>query len=339
MKSKREIVAGLLDMLGFFDVLNFIFFNKEKVIVLAYHRIFDYNDDDCLFDKELISATCEDFDWQIRYIKKNYNVISLDEFSDIVNNNAKIKKKSVLITFDDGFSDNYYNAFPVLKKHVTPATFFISTDYINQKCLFWFDKVAYIIKATSHCEVCFSWLDEKVSISPDLNGRDELIKQVLSKLKQVDNDDRLVLINEIQEKLGFNDSVETVSSNYPMTWENVIEMNNNGMSFGSHSVTHPILSKVSNSELHDELFDSKAIIEKKLNTHCESLAYPSGKEGTFSLVVQDMAKSMGYKLGFAYMQGVNYRSTMNSFSIKRLCVERYTSKKCFSIQLKAPWFF
>jgi len=96
------------------------FFNYNDVVILMYHSI-DYN-------KEFFTVTPEIFAKQMNYLKKNnFNVIKL---SDIKTNS--IKPKTIILTFDDGYYDNYLNAYPILKKFNFPATFFISSNLINK---------------------------------------------------------------------------------------------------------------------------------------------------------------------------------------------------------------
>lgn len=96
--------------------------------VLVYHRIDDKN------DTPDITVSSKKFKNQMLYLKKNFNIYSLDELIDIYKNNRQLKGDVVAITFDDGYKDNYINAYPVLKKYDIPATVFITTNLIDKAC-------------------------------------------------------------------------------------------------------------------------------------------------------------------------------------------------------------
>ena len=108
---------------------------KNTVSIIAYHRVKDYDENSYAFDKNLINASCEEFEWQIRYIKKYFTPITFSELKDIVESKSDLPKRSIIITFDDGFDDNYNNAFRILNKYSVPATFFISTTAARTKAI------------------------------------------------------------------------------------------------------------------------------------------------------------------------------------------------------------
>ena len=84
----------------------------------------------------------------MQYLSEKYNVISLDIFMEYYKKKINPPKNSVVITFDDGYFDNYKYAYPTLKKYKFSATIFISTDAVEKNVMFWWDKVAYVINKT-----------------------------------------------------------------------------------------------------------------------------------------------------------------------------------------------
>jgi len=98
---------------------------RKAVSILAYHSIGR--------DPVFYAVTPEEFEKQMRYLKGEYNVVSLDEIIDFVGGKKVLPKNSVAITFDDGYHDNYLNAYPILKKYGLPATIFIASGYIGKE--------------------------------------------------------------------------------------------------------------------------------------------------------------------------------------------------------------
>ncbi len=116
----------------YFLLNSLIFINpKNRVSVLMYHSVGGVD--------ELFNVKKEDFKWQMEYLKeKDYNIISLKKFIELREEEKVIYPKTIVITFDDGFEDNYYNVFPILKKYNFPVTIFLSTGGIrNFKIMNW----------------------------------------------------------------------------------------------------------------------------------------------------------------------------------------------------------
>lgn len=91
-----------------------------------YHRI--SNDS----DTPDMTVSTKNFENQIVYLKKNFNIIPLDAMLDIYVHNTRLEKDTVAITFDDGYKDNFTVAYPILKKHKISATVFVATSYIGR---------------------------------------------------------------------------------------------------------------------------------------------------------------------------------------------------------------
>ncbi len=115
--------VGVLDMVDLYNRLM-----NKSIKILAYHRVMDIDEMTYNYDEELISASCSDFDWQMDYLNKNYNPISMQGVINCVIGNEKFPKKPIVVTFDDGFIDNYENAFPILKKHNSLNCYYFNDD-------------------------------------------------------------------------------------------------------------------------------------------------------------------------------------------------------------------
>ncbi len=98
--------------------------NEKGLMILTYHSIGNIVEPD-------EAVTPEEFEKQLQYIKENYKVIPLEEAVEYLQTDIEKISGSVVITFDDGYSDNYHSAYPLLKKHDFPATIFLVNDFIN----------------------------------------------------------------------------------------------------------------------------------------------------------------------------------------------------------------
>jgi len=271
-------------------------------------------------------------------VKKYFNVISFKNVINHIDRKKLLPKNPIIITFDDGHYDNYSNAFPVLKSLEVPATIFLSTGYIGTDDIFWFDWVSYLIYRTK--KLSLSLADNvKFNIENTIESRRQISEQVLEYLKSVPNSSRLQIIKDMTKELEVTLSEADKPLSTCLNWQQVIEMSSNGIEFGSHTISHPILSRLEDSELLDEIIKSKDDIEKHLNIDINTIAYPVGGNNEYNNRVIDICKSAGYRLGISYVSGIEEISLSNLFEIKRLHVERYTNMHRFKAMLHLPQVF
>ena len=203
-----------------------------KVLVLNYHMV----------NRMFISLAIdpEDFDWQMKYlVDHGYHTISIDELYDFLAGQGTLPDRPVLITFDDGYVDNYTNAYPILKKYNLKATIFIVTGFVSKR-------------------------------------------------------------------RGY------------LTWDQLREMEKNGIMAQSHTVTHAPLPELSDERIREELVESKRQAETELGHPVEFIAYPTG---VHDLHIVGIAKEAGYKGGFTVKYG-NVDRNSNVYAMERVPIFR-----------------
>ena len=333
MKKKYLAIAtSWLGIAGLFIRFRRLF--KKEVIILAYHRVLDRDDNDSyLFDEELISADSKTFLWQINFLKKHYDIVSFAELSDRLDGNKSLTGRELIITFDDGFSDNYSNAYKLLDSVDIPAVFYISTGYMGADKTFWFNEVVHAIKVAK--KLSFSIANKKYNFDCSKENRKKAIQIVLDQLKEIPNEERLKTIESLYRDLDF--STKTIpASELPMTWENINEMASNNMEIGSHAVSHPILSRMTDAEMQEEIVASKKSIETLTDKACLSIAYPVGGKNEFTEKVKEAAEAAGYEYGLSYISGINKAKSLKRYSLSRLHIERFYSHEEFKLMLYFP---
>lgn len=337
--GKKELLANILYKTGLIPVIRKIPLNRNALTIIAYHRIYDIDiKQEFPFDPELISASVDNFEWQMKYIKK-YSYPS--RFSEVITNmqkGRKIHKRTVIVTFDDGHQDNYKNAFPILKNLRMPATIFLSTGYIGKNDLFWFDEVAYLIYRANSGKYSISAINTNIYIN-NIDTRRKATEKVLGNMKNVGDEIRREALMQLRKET----KVTLLEKDKPMcgnlTWAQVKEMSKNGIEFGSHTVSHPILTKVGDMELMNELIESRRIIEEKIKRTVQVLAYPVGGKNEYDNRVKKATKDAGYIMGVSYISGINKRIEIEQYDLKRLHVERYTRKQDYLAMLELPILF
>ncbi|GAG21219.1 unnamed protein product, partial [marine sediment metagenome] len=222
---------------------------------MYYHRVNDEN------DQFFHAVNIENFERQIRYLIKRYTIINLEDVVDHIKRGTRLPKNPIVITYDDGYKDNYLNAFPILRKYNAPATIFLTVGCIGTGIIPWTEKIHYILNNTIITKIelfndslCIYTLDNP----EEMNRVSEEIK---SYLKTMDEKKR----NSLIEKLG--DELEVPigdirDHNLMLSWQEVEEMAGNKISFGAHTVTHPILTRIPYNQAIDEIVASRKEIKE-----------------------------------------------------------------------------
>ena len=334
--DKKEILAQVICGTGITALARCCLpARRDQVRILAYHRVLDcLPAGDYQFDPELISATTEEFEWQIAHLKRHYHPITFRELESRMRNGESLKN-TVIVTFDDGFDDNYYKAYPILRKYEVPATIFIATDYIGGVEPFWFEWLVYVGKNLELESVAklagIDW-NEHWSVS---EARCSILKHV----KKMKNSDRLNFIGQLDSLLGDNVSRGGFAESHPMNWEQVREMSRNGIEFGSHTKSHPILSSLESNRKIDELVGSKEIIEQETGLPCSTIAYPVGGHDQYDPETMEEARKAGYRFGLTYIHGSDNVRRADPFELRRLHVESYTTRARFAATMAFPAIF
>ncbi len=125
--SKRRIFFGVLAVLAVVGALGVWASSRLYVVpIIMYHQVYDVG------HRRLDTVSLRLFEWQMAYIKKNrFHVLPLKKLVQIIKEGKPLPRKSVVITFDDGYENNYWNAFPILRKYQFPATIFMVSDFID----------------------------------------------------------------------------------------------------------------------------------------------------------------------------------------------------------------
>ena len=292
---------------------------KNGLYCFNYHRI-----GDCTltpFDPNIYSCTVLQFKKQLQFIKKYFQVITLDEALLLTENKLPLNKRYALITFDDGYIDNYEEAYPVLKEEGISAVFFIPTDYVDSNLIPWWDEIAWMLKNTSKKEINFAG---KGTIHLNVAFLDKVIRNFLSAIKADSRsmDDKML---ELREKLGCEHKVAPEGKSLFVSWEQIKEMKSGGMAIGSHTCSHRILTHLDKENQLLELEKSKQCLEKYLGCDIDSIAYPVGQSNTYDNDICDMTERLGYKIGFSFTNSINDLPMNNPYKISRLGIDNYPS--------------
>jgi len=333
--SKKSILADILFRRLRYLTVPICGASRPKLFyVLAYHRVVPLPGPDYPFLDGTVSASPEAFEEQLRFVKKRFNVINFNDLSHLLSSGKQVPENSLVITFDDGYADNYEIAFKLLKMYGLTATMFVSTSFVDSGKPLWFDKSAYIIKAIPKGTISFDCGRYEFEVTD--NNRDEIIGSVRNLFLSHANEDRLRWLAELEQQSGVGIASEDMEAAKSLTWDQVREMSDNGIEIGSHTVSHPYLTKLTRESLMFELSESKKVIEEITEKEVKSVAYPAG---IFDQRVVECAKECGYEFGISYKHQVRRFTKDDTFAIPRIHVETDVEFPLFQANLLFPQLF
>ncbi|MGD0858644.1 MAG: polysaccharide deacetylase family protein [Terracidiphilus sp.] len=314
--GKRELLArGLLWSGGAFLLSQLP--ARDSLLVLNYHRI--GNADDDLFDPGVFSATAEEFSDQIAYLKRRVSPVTLEEALAFIGGTLKEKARRcrVLITFDDGYLDNYAVAYPILRSHGVQGVFFLTTGMVDSCQVPWWDHIAYLVKTARRRAFSLRYpVDLAVDI--DSNGMAESLQAILKLYKRPENADPAHFIRELAEEARGDDPPATLRRF--LSWDEAREMIRGGMVIGSHTHSHHVLSQLEPERQLEELSRSRAILKEQLGTEADVLAYPVGGKASFTGQTQELARDAGYRAAFSFYGGTNLPGKTSRYDLNRIGV-------------------
>lgn len=288
---------------------------RNSLLVLNYHRIGNSNDD--LFDPGVFSATTDQFDDQIRYLKQHLSLVTLEEALAFVEGTLKEKapRCRVLITFDDGYLDNYSAAFPVLRSHGAQGVFFLVTGMVGSCQVPWWDHIAYVLKSARRRKFALSYpADLKVDL--DEAGLNESLRSVLKLYKKPENLDGERFLRELVHEADGEEIPGTLRRF--LNWNEAREMIGGGMAIGSHTHSHYVLSQLTPERQFEELSKSRAILKEELGIEAAALAYPVGGRISFTDQTQRAAQDAGYRAAFSFYGGTNLPGKISPYDVARV---------------------
>lgn len=287
---------------------------KPAILVINHHRVGDAGRD--VFDRGVFSASEEDLDAQVAYVQKHFSMMDWEEMSEVVTGRRPLDRFCVAFTFDDGYLDNYTTAFPILRARACPGFFFLVPEYVGTSTVPWWDAIAYMIRFTKVPQLHLS-IPEPWTLVID-GDRERAIHAALTQYKRPDNTRGEDFLAELEQK---TECKVPAQDRRFLSWDEARHMQSAGMTVGSHTVSHRILSQLSEADQYRELRESRAILERELGTQTRTLAYPVGIRTAFTGETQRIASEAGYEASFSFYGGINPREQICPTDLRRTSLE------------------
>jgi peptidoglycan/xylan/chitin deacetylase (PgdA/CDA1 family) len=310
---------------------------RRALLILGYHRIVPMRDpDEFPFDSDLVSATPEEFMWQMQYIRRHLTPIGIDVLLAALAGERELPPRAVVVTFDDGYDDCVNYALPVLKAEGVPGCVFVASGQIGSAETFWFDQLAHALLTTDIRRLELP----QIGIVEDLGPRGELRRalygRVVDALKSVPDAARIEVLENVKRQCRVRPDPSVAALSRPMSEEQVVQAARSGLSIQSHTVTHPILANLDPERMKLELADSRETIGRLTGIAPEVLAYPNGTWSDFGQREVDAARACGYRAAMTYESGYQTTNEIDPFRLLRLPVNWRHSRGWFRTMLAVP---
>jgi peptidoglycan/xylan/chitin deacetylase (PgdA/CDA1 family) len=294
--SKKDLAARVGLQVGGGAFLA-AYWGKHRLTVLNYHRITDYDPRTFPDYLPLVSATPTDFERQMAWVDAHYNVIHLDDLHAALNGNGKLPDNPALITFDDGYLDNYTVAYPILKRFGFPAVIFLTTSRMENPSPLWWDAVARYFHYSDKNEADLPLVGVQAWDKSDLRP---VLDPLLAAMKTVPEDEKLAAVEAVRVAL---DVTPPDAEPLFMDWQQARELIDNGIACQGHTVTHPIMSRISPQEQHRQLAESRQTILDRTGQPVYAFAYPNGGHADYTTETMRILHETGYTLAFTLAAG------------------------------------
>jgi peptidoglycan/xylan/chitin deacetylase (PgdA/CDA1 family) len=309
------------------------------ITVLTYHRIAPASAVDGL-DEGVVDARPEQLDAQLAFVKRWFRPVGIDDLLAHARGERSLPRNPALVTFDDGYRDNHDVALPILLRHGIRATFFVSTDFVERRRLFWWDRVARVIKGSPRERIVMEYPQH---LEWPLRGpvaRRAAIRRALRIIKDVRQLDIHRFLDELERAADFAISAEEerrLADETIMTWEHVVALRRAGMDVQSHTRTHRVLQTLGPAELDDELEGSRRTLERVLGERVRAISYPVGKPLRSLPAIREAVRKAGYELGFSNGTGVSAAARLDPLDVKRISLDVDLSEPFFRAMVALPW--
>jgi len=238
--------------------------------------------------------------------------LSLSELLRHIEVGERVPSRSVVITMDDGFRDNYTQGLPLFKKYRVPATVFLTTGCLDSGELPWSQRLGCLFQQTTAETLRHPAAGRRplpLVTKEDRKTAYRLVKEPMKKMGQVPREDLLLEFEALLETRAPKDRM--------MTWDMAREMMGAGVEMGGHTVSHSLLAYLDKDEATRELRLSKERLEAELNVKSPPFCFPAG---SWTPELVGLVRELGYRSVFTSKANLrwNQLKRVDTFSLSRI---------------------
>ncbi len=297
---------------------------SKSLLVLTYHSV--VRDQHYSGVHSDYTVSLKTFREEMTMLARSCQPVSISDLADWWTGKADLPKHPVLVTFDDGYMNNLTNAAPVLLGLGIPALFNICTGYIESAQALWILEIYWRVLHWPNATIPTPGAGIDRTVDPQ--GRALLAGSVREACKKLPHEECERYLDRLRE-VEISDSREEKEEVFGfLDWDGVRRLKNKGFEIGSHTVEHPILTRISLDRVDHELRASKLAIEEQIGGVCRCFAYPNGSEPDISSAIAGRVQEAGYDFAFTTIGGFCSRN-VNRFELGRICIPGNLSPSAF----------
>jgi len=275
--------------------------SKRLPLVVGYHQVVSEFRPDSRCGITAMQISCEMLEHHLDWMGSRYEFVSLDEIGAHFETGEPFSKPVAAVTFDDGYRDVYLNAFPILKRRGIPAAVFVVTDIVGTETPPLHDRLyAVLVKAFDRWESPARVLSERLvrlNIAPAVTRKVRLanpnvfatMRALIDSLNRSDIEALTCAV-----EADFPDLSSSLKEARPLTWEMLWEMSEAGLTIGSHTRSHALLTAEEGDRVLEEVLQSRDALQNRLGIAPRHFAYPDGRFN----VRAAKAVAAGYQFGY-----------------------------------------
>ena len=336
MSRVINIVASFAYTTGLVHAAFFVrrtLLRRHGVYVLSYHHVVE----DVHRRRSPHDVTVPQLDRHLAFVNRWFKVVGLGEVPALLAG-GPLDRDYLAVTFDDGYVDNHRHALPLLHRHGVPATLFLIAGLAGSSELPWYDECRARLPRLSAASVDAAppslrrLLASLLSIVSAREPFEHRIGRALEVLKQADHERRLDVVRYLRDRCarppegslqraGIREAQESDDFRI-MSWEQARDMSRHGVTVACHTMTHPLLTRLSAAAIEYEVVASKEAVEQQIGCPVDAFAYPNGEMDHRSA---DVLRRHGFRVACTQRFGAN-RPGADPLAIKRIGLGRTSSK-------------
>lgn len=330
MSTVRQVADGLA-VLGLPAVawrLRQLRAGPRRAMVLMYHRVSDESDYLGLCVPPVLFAA------QVGLLRERARVMRLVDLVERLRDPAPLETDVAAITFDDGYRDNLDVALPILRQYGLPATVFVTTTFIDGSAQPTGERLREAVGALWARGVCGDEWGSRdgstaraVRLVLDTPGSFRVLRKLVAELKRIPTGETRAVVADLEQLAGRTHGLRELM----LDWQAVRSLAEQDVEIASHTVSHPILSRLPLGEVEQELRESKQQIENATGRPVVGFAFPNGHRDDFSEEHVRLLERLGYGYACTAERGVNHPGS-DPFRLRRIGVGR-DSRALFDLKL------
>jgi peptidoglycan/xylan/chitin deacetylase (PgdA/CDA1 family) len=286
--------------------------------IVGYHRVVENFGRSARHAIPSLLISMRMLEKHIDWIAQRFQLLSLDEIGQALEAGAPFRRPTAAITFDDGYSDFYWNAYPLFKRKGIPAAVFVVTDVVGTAQPPIHDRLYFLLSRSKKHKDPLACMTGLLCT----HTRDQ-IERMVRELEQ-----QYLMDGTVAEEMA------------PLTWSMIQEMHANGITIGSHTKSHVLLTLENLDRVHNELTGSRQVLSERLGTPVKHFSYPDGR---FNPLITTAVKAAGYSFAYSICREADRKYPLLTIPRKvlweRSCVNAIGRFSSAVMNCQSRWVF